>query len=335
MTTRHTSSSQVPIPAIEPQSRTLVVGDQRIENAKPAFAEPVFILSVPRSFSSVVCAMLGQHPQMYGLPETNLFGARTLGEWWASGLRAEWRTEGRAEWPMLHGLLRAIAQIYFGEQTESTVKMAAGWIRRRAHFSTGFLLEILAENLSPLTLVEKSPHIVRRVEFMRRAYSMFPQARFIHLVRHPRSQGESFLKFAAVSRVPEWQQVRDPQQIWYIQNMNICDFLKLVPENQKLRIRGEALLGDPQARLSQIAGWLGLRTDTEAIEKMKYPERSPFAYFGPPGARFGNDPSFLKNPKLRPTPPEPQALDGPVSWHSNGNGFLPSVRELAEGFGYE
>jgi hypothetical protein len=38
---------------------------------------PLFILAPPRSFTSVICGMIGQHPQMYGLPEVNLFAGET------------------------------------------------------------------------------------------------------------------------------------------------------------------------------------------------------------------------------------------------------------------
>src|SRR5260221_8965762 len=290
----------------------LAVNDAR---SSAGFADPVFILALPRSFSSVVCGMLGQHPQMYGLPETNLFAARTLGEWWA-----HCSSVGS---PMLHGLLRAIAQIYFGGQTEETVKLAPGWIKRRAHFTTGFLLEEIGEKLRPRAVVDKSPNIVRRVEFMHRACNMFPQAKFIHLVRHPRGQCESMMKFyehrKSFGPVPpsHWlmesmteqdagggrRQERgglDPQHGWHALNANVCEFLESVPKNQKLRVRGEDLLDDPDAGLRRIVGWLGLREDAEAIEMMKHPEQSPFACFGPPGARYGNDPFFLKDPALRP-----------------------------------
>ena len=39
---------------------------------------PLLILASSRSFTSVICAALGQHPQMYGLPELHLFVADTL-----------------------------------------------------------------------------------------------------------------------------------------------------------------------------------------------------------------------------------------------------------------
>ena len=38
------------------------------------FPTPLLILSPPRSFSSVVSTMLGQHPEMYGFPELPFMG---------------------------------------------------------------------------------------------------------------------------------------------------------------------------------------------------------------------------------------------------------------------
>jgi hypothetical protein len=318
--------------------------------AVQAFPHPVLILSAPRSFSSVVGAMLGQHPQMYGLPETNLFTTRTVGQWFLHCSRPGFAT-------MRHGLLRAVAELYYGEQTESAVKLATAWLKSRAHLATGCLFQVLAETVSPLVLLDKSPHIVGHLSCMQRAYTMFPHARFVHLVRHPRSQGESMLRFyekrRAYGPIPasHWLNLLmtepitpgeqredlpfDPQRGWYILNARICAFLSSIPEEQQFRIRGEEVLTNPDEGLAKIASWLRLRTDAEAIEAMKHPERSPFACLGPLGARFGNDPMFLKHPALRPTRAAPQTLDGALSWRNTKQGFFPKVRQLAEQFGYE
>jgi hypothetical protein len=117
--------------------------------------------------------------------------------------------------------------------------------------------------------------------------------------------------------------------------MNICEFLKSVPDSQKMRIRGEDLLTDRDTNLRRIAGWMKLRTDLQVIEEMNHPERSPYAGFGPPGARFGNDRFFLQNPVLRPERVKLQDLEGPPSWREDGHGFLPDVMHLAKQFGYE
>src|SRR5262245_4334853 len=145
------------------------------------------ILGPPRSFTTVVSAMLGQHPEMYGLPEVHLFGAETVAEWWQQC--------ANATFDMDHGLIRVVAQLFFGGQTEITVSRAAGWLQRRAHFTTGLIFEELAGKVRPRMLVDKSPSIVYRLDSLRRVYEMFPQAMFLHLVRHPRGHGESVMRY--------------------------------------------------------------------------------------------------------------------------------------------
>ena len=58
---------------------------------------------------------------------------------------------------MPHGALRAVAELFYGKQTEHTITLAGGWLRRRSHYTTGFLLESLAERVHPRFVVEKSP----------------------------------------------------------------------------------------------------------------------------------------------------------------------------------
>ena len=309
--------------------------------------QPVFVLAPPRSFSSVVSTMLGQHPQMYGLPELELFAAGTVGEWW--------KLCPNATFPRAHGALRAIAELFFGAQTEETIKLARGWLRRRTHFTTGMLMETLAAKAAPQIVVEKSTTNVYRPKFLQRAAQMFPCARFIHLVRHPRGHGESVLKFLRErekeGRVPATHWMRrlaafpdgggaasgelDPQRGWLALHTNICKFLESVPPGQQTRVRGEDVVTDPDLHLRKIAGWLGLRTDDAAINEMRHPERSPYACFGPPGARFGNDRFFLENPALRHARAQPQSLQGALSWREDGLGFSADVKRLAREFGYE
>jgi len=324
-----------------------------------ASADPIIILAAPRSYSSVVAAMLGQHPQLYGLPEMELFSAGTMTEWWRlcelrQGANA-WASH--ANYPRAHGAIRAVAELFFGGQTEETVRLAIGWLWRRSHFTTGLLLEELAKRIQPRILVEKSTSNVYRIGYMQRADQMFPEARFIHLIRHPRGQGESVVRFIEArettrgplsrsnwvyqlgsdrgrERNGEKETALDPQRSWLTLNRNICAFLKNMPADRKMEVRGEDLLRKPATVLKQIVGWLGLRTDRKAILAMKHPERSPFARFGPQGARFGGDGSFLRDPRLRPLRAKSHSLDGPLSWRSDGLGFSSEVSRMAKEFGY-
>ena len=312
--------------------------------------DPVFILSPPLSLAAVVAAMLGQHPQMYGLPETHLLSFETLAEWWEECSSASFN--------MAHGLLRAVAEIYFGEQTEIGVQFAGAWLRRRLPFTTGYLLETIAEKVRPRMIVEKSPSIVFHIGSMQRAQRMFPQARFIHLLQHPHAHGRAVVAaimdvMAHQGQIPQWlrqlacysaagadehsqeQHEVDPQQAWYALNKTICDFLDKVPDTQKLRVRGEELVAGPDATLCAIGEWLGIQTDDEAIEAMKHPERSPYACFGPPSARYGDNALFLRSPVLPAPPAERDYLDAPSRWREDGEGLSSKVIELARQFGYD
>jgi hypothetical protein len=311
--------------------------------------DPLFILSPPRSFSSLVCAMLGQHPQLYGLPEIHLFEDDTMRRWLGRC--------AHAQYPMADGILRAIAELVFGGQSEANVKSAAGWLRRRSHVTSGCVFEELARHIYPRIPVDKSPSTVHTIDAMRRVLRFFPKCRFIHLVRHPRSHGDSVMRYVATlaqfGPVPNWLSYLaafpysssgysipaddsvDPQRGWYVLNRNIVEFLGTVPEKQWMTVRGEDLLGDPDEGLRQIATWLAIRADSSAIEEMKHPERSPYACFGPPGARFGNDIFFLEQPYFRVSRRPAESLDGPLSWRSDGQEFMPEVKHLAGTLGYQ
>jgi hypothetical protein len=334
------------------------------ENFHPAaaqIADPLFILAAPRSFSSVVCGMLGVHPQMYGLPEVHLFSEERMDGWLGHASGETYMKE--------HGILRSVAQLCYGNQGEESIKKAAAWLMRRRTSTSGMIFEELALRVSPAILVDKSPSMVYQPESMRRAHRFFPQAKFLHLVRHPMGQGQSVLKYRSVLAKPEYQPRQrdlgagtvpewvnnlasfpysplahdpeydpsevDPQRGWYVLNRNILEFLSTVPGHQQMTILGEDLLTETEQGLVKIAQWLGIRDDDEAIERMKHPERSPYACFGPAGARLGNDIFFLQDPRLHPARAKPQSLEGALPWRSNGRGFFPEVKELAKRLGYQ
>ena len=314
-----------------------------------AIPEPLFVLGVPRSFTSVVAAMLGQHPEMYGVPETQLFSAETIAQWWDLC--------SASTFPMADGLLRAIAEVFLGTQTDATIQAARGWLRRRAAWTTGLVLEAIAAQVAPRALVEKSPSVVYSPESLLRCYNMFPRARFLHLVRHPRGQAESVLKalrdMGTQGPPPHWlvhlacyseertglpvqeQRELDPQLGWYALNQNVRNFLHAVPAEQQLQVRGEDVLCAPLPTLRGVAEWLGLRTDDEALHEMTHPERSPFACLGPRDAKYGNDPNFLESPRIRASHAPVLSLEGPLSWHKDGREFLPHVKRFARDMGYE
>jgi hypothetical protein len=278
--------------------------------------------------------VLGQHPELYGLPETNLFVADTIGE------RAEVLEEPRfAE----DGLLRAVAQFLSGEQTVQSVGLAQSWLAVRAHSSIVSVFWELGRRVSPRRLVDKSPATALQPDYLERVQHFFPHAKYLHLLRHPASQCESLVKWAGPQAGLRFQAYAsrpgpamvDVQQVWYRMHTNIVRFLETVPAGDQLAVRGEDLLADLESHLTKIASWLGIRSDNAAMEAMKHPERSAFACLGPPNAPFGSDPDFLREPELRAPPGQSErSLDEWLPWRPDRAGFHPRVRALAQEFGY-
>lgn len=289
------------------------------------------ILCAPRSFSSVIGAMLGQHPQAYGMPELNMFFADQVDE--LVGLHRRQRPEA------LSGLLRALAELHDGEQTEASVQAAERWLKIHGDWSTDRLLHHLIELAGPRLIIDKSPRTSARRDALHRILRMAPDALFLHLTRHPITMGESLLKIVARGR-DEWNSPFDPtqiqpQQLWTHINGIARDFLSELPESRVLQVRGENIMAEPQSYLAQIAEWLELDAGESAITAMMHPENSPYSHLGPPNARYGNDPNFLENPVFRPSgtrhPLPPVA--SPLPWAPNQY-LQPKTVKLAREFGY-
>lgn len=311
-------------------------------DAKNSFPPPVFVLAAPRSFSSLVNAMIGQHPQLYGLPELNLFQCDTI---------EEFNTRGKASgghmakvWASLRqGLLRAIAQIYAGEQSADTVRMAERWLRVREDRTTTEVFQEICAEVAPLRVVEKSPGVMRKLDFMERMLAAFPDAKFIHLVRNPLSQCESMLNakggvgvLMALNSIDYRGDIAElePQIAWHDVQIRALKFLDKLPDDQFITIKGEEFLSDLNESMPALCRWLEIDDSPDAIAAMRRPEDSPYSCIGPANARLGNDVNFLKNPKLREGNVRSPDLDTPLSWRKDGQKLHPDVKSLAVALGY-
>lgn len=277
--------------------------------------------------------MLGRHPEAYGVPELNLFSADTIGDvmdYFIFTKRSQYR---------LSGLLRTLSQLYAGEQTIESVQMAYRWLSNRLYHSTGEVYWELCSRVAPLRIVDKSPGYTGKLERLHRIGKTFPNAHYLHLIRHPRPQGESLMKlimnFSPTRKAAINLSSIDPQRWWYRSQRNILDFLSTVPAERQMRLRGEDLLNDPPSHFAQICQWLNFAWDESILETMLHPEDSPYACLGPYGAIPGNDPNFLRSPAYRYRPVAYSQLSGPLPWREDNKGFLTPVIKLAQEFGYE
>ena len=310
--------------------------------AVTASHDPIFILAAPRSFSSLVAAMIGQHPELYGVPELNLFQCESIDEF-NSGRTPDGAKKSPFWKSMRHGLLRCVAQLYAGEQSLEGVAMAERWLKSREVMTAAEVFQELADRVAPLRIVEKSPGVLRLRSYMDRMLRAFPNARFIHLVRHPIPQGQSVLKakggigvLMALNSVDQRGAVAElePQIAWHEAQVQILRFLDQLPDHQFVTLRGEDLMNDLDGVLPQICRWLGISDKPDAIEAMKHPEDSTYSCMGPANAPLGNDVNFLNAPALREGKIALPALDTGLPWRNDKAPLHPRVQALAVALGY-
>jgi hypothetical protein len=291
------------------------------------------VLATARSYSSVITTMVGQHPALVGLPELKLFCCRTIGELEAT-LPRFWIERGVTH--RSPGLVRALAQFEYGDQTLRSLARARAWLEDRRHWTGADVLDVLLARVRPRVAVEKSPDDVLTDAGLERMASTYPEARYLHLTRHPVTTQRSVEEHRrrTVGGHPLPGEPMSGVASWYETHRRILHFAARLPAGRYLRVRAEDVLNDRASRLRAIAGWLGLADDDAAIEAMQHPEASPFACFGPAesGVSGGNDPDFLRDPIPHPVR-SPGALEPPASWDADPSDWALVVA-MATRLGY-
>lgn len=286
-----------------------VTADESMTSVLGRYQDPVFILAPPRSYSTVTIALLAGHPDIYGFPELLLFTASTVKEL----LEARKRM---IDWPpslleaRLSGVSRTLADLHEGNQSDPAVARARRWLETRADWTTSQLMSYLLARVHPRIGLEKSPDTAMADDAIEACISAYPQARFIHLTRHPANSIRSM--HAHYRRLP-WKQVSLTEWsawAWYNTHRRIVLALAKLSDDQWLRVRAEDLLRWPYECLPQVFQWLGLSCDAQTVSQMLHTEQWRFAGTGESGRLAGGDPRFLAAPALRPVArPGPLACD--------------------------
>jgi hypothetical protein len=292
---------------------------------------PVFVLAPARSNSSVVAAMLGQHPDLCVFPELALFRKDTLGALLTDP--PGWK--GPPTRLRLAGLFRALAEHHDGRQTPETVEAASRWVEARRTWTVGDVLDYLLRLAAPRTGLEKSPENSSREEYLARLDATYPRARYVHLTRHP---VPSVASMHSVWIDKGYWRVK-PELfhhfclgVWNFQHARIHAFVQTLPPDRALQVRSEDILNTPAETLPRVCSWLGIDGGAEAIDAMTHPESSPYARIGPQGAAGGWDNGFMRDPVLRKTE-LPKRFDLPVEWNVDPWLTVASF-ELAARLGY-
>jgi Sulfotransferase family len=153
------------------------------------------------------------------------------------------------------GLVRALAQLEFGDQELDNMLRARAWLENRPHWSGAHVFDTLLSRLEPRTAVEKSPENVATVAALRRLARAYPNARYVHLTRSPITTQVSMVQHR-MRTVPSHPLDGQPMAgiaAWLTVHERIVRLLARLPPERVMRVRAEDVLNDPEWHLSAIA----------------------------------------------------------------------------------
>ncbi|HEY0737985.1 MAG TPA: amino acid adenylation domain-containing protein [Herpetosiphonaceae bacterium] len=219
----------------------------------------VFILSPPRSGSTLLRVMLAGHPGLFAPPELELLSFNTLAERKAA-------FTGRDRF-WLEGTIRAMMAIRACDAATAEQMMAEF---EEQDLTVHAFYHQLQTWLGDRLLVDKTPSYALDPAILRRAEEDFTEARYIHLVRHPYGMIRSFeeAKLDQIFfRQPHSFTTRElAELIWLMSHQNILDFFKQIPAERQHTVSFEALVRQPEDTMQQLCAFLGLHFDPAMLQ---------------------------------------------------------------------
>ncbi|HEV7515028.1 MAG TPA: sulfotransferase, partial [Thermoanaerobaculia bacterium] len=217
----------------------------------PRNPRAVFVLSPPRSGTTLLRVMLGGHPRLFAPPELELLSFETLAERQAA-------FAGRDRF-WLEGLVRAVMEARGWGVEEAAAALAAA---AEEGVTTLELYGRLQGWLRGRILVDKTPSYALDPAVLARAEAGFEAPFYIHLLRHPhgmiRSFEEAKLDQIFFRREHPFGRRELAELIWLASHENIGELLSRVPAARQHRVRFEDLVQDPEGVLRGLCASLGL-----------------------------------------------------------------------------
>jgi acyl transferase domain-containing protein/esterase/lipase superfamily enzyme len=214
-----------------------------------------FVLSSPRSGSTLLRVMLAGHSRLFCPPELHLLAYADM---------AAWR-EALTGRNLDEGLVRAIMELR-GIDADRATTQVRRW--SEAPLATREVYAELQRDAGSRLLIDKSPSYAGSLDVLRRAEREFEQAKYILLVRHPNAVIESMVH-NRIDRLIGGEG-EDPHRfaegVWATANANMLDFAGEVDATRTLRVNYESLVQEPEPALREICEFLGVPFEPSVLD---------------------------------------------------------------------
>lgn len=279
----------------------------------------VFVLSPPRSGSTLLRIILGGHPQLFAPPELELLSFNTLRE-------RKKVFSGRFSY-FSEGTIRAIMEIK-GCSAERAQAIMEEF--EENDFTSQQFYGVIQEWLGAKILVDKTPFYTLDLEALKRAEDYFEAPKYIHLLRNPYAVVHSFeeAKLDQIFRYEHDFSVRElAELVWLICNQNIVAFFEGIENERKHTVKFEDLVYNTDRVVSKICDFLGIEYHEKMIRVYEDTENRMTGGIHAESKMLG-DIKFFQH----------TTIDAKVvyQWRKQyTDNFLGDItRELAKSFGY-
>jgi len=218
--------------------------------------DPIFVLSTQRSGSTLLRVMLAGHPGLFSPPELRLLEFATMRERESALGPCNFGACAKHTCDQRHGLQRALMELYQLDDMSSRQMIDAMLDRND---TTTDAYDVLMRAAAPRRLLDKSTSYATRFETMEKSKRLFPQARYIHLHRHPLAVIESIVR-NGFEKSPALA-----ESAWTSRNDNILRFLAGVDQERQIRVPYELLVAEPERTLRSICAFLNIEFHPDVL----------------------------------------------------------------------
>ncbi len=222
---------------------------------------PVFVLSCPRSGSTIFRLMLAAHEKIFAPPELHLLPFTSMAQ------RGRQIDEQGFSW-----MRAGVAEALIGSENLSYERAFAKvnqW--ERDDIAIADVYTKLQAAAGARILIDKTPFYACHPDWLARAESLFERPKYIFLTRHPRGMIQSFVKlrlqaltgnkFGCDAKSP-WHLA---EKWWATGNRNIRDFLTTVPAARKLTLAYENVIADARGTMERLCQFLAIPRDDNML----------------------------------------------------------------------
>ena len=225
---------------------------------------PVFILSNPRSGSSVLRILLNHHDRMVFPPECGFiqwlyekhknFNIGDLNEY-IKDLSECKKIEG---WKLNYDKLKEFILLNDPSTYSELSKLV-------------YIFYGKSQNKNPIVWGDKNNYYI---DHLKTLLEIFPNAKFIHLERNPKDICASYLNLKTIPDDAKYkpklsENINDIYDEIKTNQLKVENFLLKIEDKNKIRIKYEDLLNDPLKTLSKIGFWLRVPNMAQIISNFE------------------------------------------------------------------